>query len=383
MFEKIGILGGGHMGSDLFGLLSKGHAVTLWARRQEVVDELREKHLGPLERRAAKPGDRGDAARAQLARLKLTTDLDDLADSDLIIETVIEDVAIKVDLFKRLGPKLKPEAVITSNSSYTIPSELAPTCPHPERFAGLHFFFPSKFVPFIEIIPHPGTAPVVTDALIAFVNALGKRPLLVGREVVAFLVNRVLGPWYTEALHVFGEGYHKASVIDAAIKGKLAMIGAIEGVDQIGADVMYIGEVRFPHEKRPGDTMPSILPWLMAEGRNGTKVGKGCYDYVDGKPVDVEGMPRSFPPEGDPGPYPLQDALDRMYYSVLLESYRVLTMGVGTREDIDWCLQQVLGLKEGPFQFSDRVGIDAVKVRLAVLQEKFGSRFNHRGLLDG
>lgn len=379
MIRKIGIVGGGHMGADIFGLFSKEYDVTLWVRRQDAADALNEELLGPIRRRAQKDGKRGEAARAQLDRLRVTTDLEALADVDLISESVAEQVPIKRDVFARVGAIVRPDTILTSNSSYTIPRELADAAPHPERFAGLHFFFPAKFVPFVEIIPHEGTEQRVVAELSQLLEAVGKRPLLVGKQVVGFLVNRLITPFYTEGLHILGEGYYKASEIDALVRGKMTVRGPVESVDQIGTDVALSGEMRFPHEKRPGDYMPVILPWLNVFGRLGVKTGAGCYLYEDGHPHDAPDLPVIFGRAGDPGPYSPQDILDRLWYGMILDAYRARDLGAGTEEDMEWCLNQILGISEGPFTYVRRLGKAEVRRRMETLAERFGERFAPRG----
>lgn len=381
MIRKVGIAGGGHMGSDLFGLFSKDLDVVMWVRRAEAAEALDKEHLAPLRRRAEKAGERGDAARQRLARLKITTDLEELADVDMVSESIVEDVALKRDLLGKLSRIVSPGAILTSNSSYTIPSEMADACTHPERFAGLHFFFPSKFVPFLEIIPHPGTSAATVEALFGLAQTLEKRPFLVRLEVPGFFVNRIIGPFFTEGVHLLGEGYYRASAIDGLVRGKLTMRGPVEGADQIGTDVMYTGEMRFPHEKRPGDYMPRLLPWLNERGRYGVKAGAGCYLYDGGQALDDPNLPRLFGPEGDPGPYTDQDVFDRIWYGLVAEAYRILDKGIASAEDIEYGLKQVLGIEEGPFTFVGRIGREVAQARMAELTARFGPRFEARGSL--
>lgn len=159
------------------------------------------------------------------------------------------------------------------------------------------------------------------------------------------------------------------------------MIGPVEASDQIGLDVILLGELRFPHEKRTDDYISPILRWTVERERMGVKAGKGVYLYESGKAVDDPNLPTLIGPDGAPGPYSEEDVLDRLYYGEIQEAYRCVDLGIGSREDVEYCLNEILGFKEGPIAFTERIGKTAVLARLKELEEAFGPRFKARGSL--
>ena len=197
--RKVGILGGGKMSTEIFKLLTGfDFDLVLWTPFPEEVTQARQLLTRKLARKAQKGGPRGEAAQAKLDRMTFTTDKHALADMDLIIEAVVENIGLKRKVFAEMDKLVKPDAIFVTNTSTLSPSYMAAVTSRPERFVGLHYFYPVSLVDFVEVVPISTTDPTVTEKLQDFVRTSGKRPLLVNREVNGYLVNRLLGTYYSE-----------------------------------------------------------------------------------------------------------------------------------------------------------------------------------------
>lgn len=385
MSLHIGILGGGRMGKDVFDMFSRnGYAVTLYVRRPEAAAELEEALLGALRRRASKPGARGEAALAHLNRLKITTQLDDLATCDLINENITEEVALKQPLLRALEERVRPDCIVTSDSSFNTPDVIFEQATRPARCLNLHFFYPTMLTSFVEVIPAAFTAPEVTEKVIEIVKSLKVRPILC-RSVPGFLVNRMIPAFYLEGVLMLEEGYFSAAEIDALAKSQLLSMGAgpLEASDQIGIDLVGKENKEYKDLWREGWIHPPLLKLLVEAGRLGPKSGKGIYAYPEGRPVDESAqLPRTERYQSV-APYEKDELVDRLYFNVVVEAFRQLDLGVGSEEDIDHTLKEVLGFKQGPIASARQKGLANVKTRLEALAARYGARFTPRGSLAG
>lgn len=380
--SHIGVIGGGRMGKEVFDICSRnGFAVTLYVRRADAAATLDEELLGALRRRAAKGGSRGEAAATQLTRLKVTTDLNELATCDLINENIAEDLAVKRPLLKQLEALVRPDCITTSDSSFLTPELIARDAVHPERILNLHFFYPTRLTSFVEVIPGEKTSASATERTMAFVRDLKVRPILC-RSVPGFLVNRMIPAFYIEGVLLLEEGYFTAAEIDAAARSLLSMgAGPLEACDQIGLDLVAKEHPEFPDLWRQGWLEPLLLSKLVAGEHLGTKSGSGIYAYPEGKPVDQSAsLPHTERFHAIPE-YSRQDVIDRLYYNVVVEAFRQLDMQVGSEEDIDHTLKEVLGFRSGPIAASRAAGLAVVREKLLGLTQRFGERFAPRGSL--
>lgn len=383
MSQHIGVIGGGRMGKEVFEIFMRnGHSVTLFVRRAEAAEQLDEELLGPLRRRAAKGGSRGEAAAVQLTRLKVTHDLKDLATCDVINENIAEDIGLKKALIADLEGLVRPDCIITSDSSFLTPDRIGEGARHPERIMGLHFFYPVRLTSFVEVIPAAFTSPEVTARVVELVHTLKIRPILC-RSVPGFLVNRMIPAYYIEGVLLLEEGNFPASVIDGLAKSQLLEMGAgpLEACDQIGLDLVAKEHPDEPDLWREGWIEPESLPLLVKAGRLGTKSGAGIYAYPEGKPVDDDtNLPRTsrFHAVTECSK---QDIVDRLFYNVVVEAFRQLDLAVGSAEDIDHTLREVLGFRQAPIAWARAKGLAEVRAKLEDLATRFGSRFAPRGSL--
>jgi 3-hydroxybutyryl-CoA dehydrogenase len=231
--------------------------------------------------RAFSAGDR-DAA---LGRLKTTVALEDLKDSDLVVEAVVENMAVKKDLFAKLDALLAPHAIICSNTSSLCVIEMAAATKRPDRIAGLHFFNPVPLMKLVEIVKTIVTSQETIDALYAFATKVGKTAVL-AQDTPGFIVNRLLVPYLIYAIRMFEAGLASREDIDEGMKlGCGHPMGPLTLLDFVGLDTTYfIAQIMFDEFKDPMMAPPPLLKRMVLAGHLGRKSGRGFYDYSSEKP---------------------------------------------------------------------------------------------------
>lgn len=395
--RSVGLVGGGKMSCEIFKLACEQELrVVLWVRRADAIPALEDELLRKVRRRAKKAGDEGAKAQQRLSQLSITTDLQALADVDLVIESVAEVLSAKREVFLALDKVLKPDCIVTTNTSSLSPSNLATLVSRPERFAGLHFFYPASLVSFVEVVPAAETLPELTEALVDFVRRLNKRPIRVLKEVSAYLVNRLITSYYNEGNGAVGEGTWYPDEIDRVGK-RFAMMGPCESMDHVGIDVMFHGHKdsdeswgepdHLLKQTRGLQPWPAIYAQLVRDGRLGMKTGAGFYRYENRQQLPdrayFDAIWPSMPlyqqyPKGDE-----QLLQDRLWYSIVLEAIITAERGIGSREDIDLTLKELLGLEIAPFAWLAKTDLEKARARCRELESHFGARFAPLGALKG
>jgi 3-hydroxyacyl-CoA dehydrogenase/enoyl-CoA hydratase/3-hydroxybutyryl-CoA epimerase len=297
---------------------------------------------------------------------------------DLVIEAVVEKLAVKQAVFAELAARVPPGAVLASNTSSLQIRAIGEKTPHPERVIGMHFFNPVHKMPLVEVIVPDGADPAAANTVFAFTRRLGKTPVLV-KDTPGFLVNRLLMFYSTEALWLLDSG-HRIEDIDSAMTDWGMPLGPMALTDEVGIDVA----VKVAHILADafGDRLP-LPPWLdraPEAGRLGTKTGLGFYRY--------EGRERKDP---DPAVYALlgvtprienpdpSSLVDRMILPMVNEAARCLEEGVvGSPGDLDLAL--ILGTGFPPFRgglcrWADQQGLGQIVVALERLESAVGERF--------
>ena len=364
--SHVHVVGAGVMGGDIAAWSAyKGFEVTLQDREQKFID-------GALARAqelfAKKVKD--DARRpAVAARLKSDLAGDGVADADLVIEAIVERADAKRELYATVEPRLKPDALLTTNTSSIPLDELRDHIARPAQFAGLHYFNPVALMPLVEIVRHDAMSPQTEQRLAAFCKALDKLPVPV-RGTPGFLVNRLLFPYMLEAATAYAEGI-PAPVIDrVAVKYGMPM-GPIELIDTVGLDVAYgVGQELAPFL---GLSIPPALSQPPEAGKRGKKDGQGIYAWENGKAKKPE-VPKD---------YKVPDDLeDRLVLPLLNEAVAALHDGVvADAELLDAGVIFGTGyapFRGGPIQTIREVGADVLLARLRALQAKYGDRFAPR-----
>ncbi len=289
---RVGVIGCGLMGSGIAQVAATaGFDVMVLEQEQKFLDKGFagiEKSLSRLvERGPAKGGLTPEQKTQAQSRLKGTTSMQDLADCDIVIEAIIENVAEKRKIYAQLDAIVKKEAIFASNTSSISITELMTATKRPERFVGLHFFNPVPMMKLVEVVKTIATAPEVFDAAVEFGTKLGKVPVRTS-DKSGFIVNRLLVPYLLDAIRAYEEGVGSIPDIDEAMKlGCGHPMGPFTLLDFVGLDTTYyITHVMYDEFKERRFASPPLLKRLVLAGWYGRKSGKGFYDYTDpNKPV--------------------------------------------------------------------------------------------------
>jgi 3-hydroxybutyryl-CoA dehydrogenase len=237
-----------------------------------------------VERGVAKGGITAEQKTETQSHLKGTTNIKDLADCDIVIEAIIENVAEKRKTYAELDAIVKKDAIFATNTSSISVTELMTSTQRPERFIGLHFFNPVPMMKLVEVVKTIATAPDVYETAVEFGNKLGKVPVRTS-DKTGFIVNRLLVPYLLDAIRAYEEGVGSITDIDEAMKlGCGYPMGPFALLDFVGLDTTYyITHVMYDEFKERRFAAPPLLKRLVLAGWYGRKSGKGFYDYSDPK----------------------------------------------------------------------------------------------------
>jgi 3-hydroxybutyryl-CoA dehydrogenase len=280
--KKVGVLGCGLMGSGIAQVAAtSGFDVTVLEVEQKYLD----KGFAGIEKSLAKFAEKGtikETPQAIRARLRGTTSKQDLADCDIVIEAIIENVEEKKKMYASLDPIVKKDAIFASNTSSISVTELLTSVKRPERFVGLHFFNPVPLMKLVEVVKTIATAPEVFEMAYEFGRDLGKVPVRTS-DKTGFIVNRLLVPYLLDAIRAYEEGVGSIEDIDNAMKlGCGYPMGPFTLLDFVGLDTTYyITHVMYDEFKERRFASPPLLKRLVMAGWYGRKTGKGFYDYKD------------------------------------------------------------------------------------------------------
>jgi len=280
--KKVGVLGCGLMGSGIAQVAAMaGFDVIVLEVDQKYLD----KGFAGIEKSLAKFAEKGtikESAEMVRARLKGTTNNKDLADCDIIVEAVIENVEEKKKMYAALDEVVKKDCIFASNTSSISITELMTATKRPERFIGLHFFNPVPLMKLVEVVRTIATADDVYETAYEFGKKLGKVPVRAS-DKTGFIVNRLLVPYLLDAIRAYEEGAGSIEDIDHAMKlGCGYPMGPFTLLDFVGLDTTYyITHVMYDEFKERRFTSPPLLKRLVMAGWYGRKSGKGFYDYAD------------------------------------------------------------------------------------------------------
>jgi 3-hydroxyacyl-CoA dehydrogenase/enoyl-CoA hydratase/3-hydroxybutyryl-CoA epimerase len=358
--RHVHVVGAGVMGGDIATwCATRGLTVTLQDRAEQYVAPAIERARKFLEKRYPDQAKRDET----LARLQPDVEGSGIANADVVIEAIFEDLDAKRELFARIEPKLKPSAVLATNTSSIVLEQLAQNLASPDRLIGLHFFNPVARMPLIEVIHAERTQPQKVQAGLAFARQIDKLAIAC-RSSPGFLVNRVLMPYLSEAVRAAEEGIPLALIDRAAEEFGMPM-GPIELADVVGLDVvMSVGKVFFAS----GAEVPHVLSIRHQQKKFGKKSGEGFYVWSNDKPQK--------PPSAAPAPPDLQD---RLMLPLINEAVAVLREHIV--EDADLIDAGVIfgagfaPFRGGPIQYARTRGVDAILERLEELRSVHGERF--------
>jgi len=368
--SHVHVVGAGVMGGDIAAwCVLRGLTVTLQDREQKYIDPAIERAGKLFAKRI-----RDDEKRvATAARLQADVNGDGIVEADLVIEAIYENLEAKHQLYETLQDKMKPGALLATNTSSIRLEDLRTVLRQPTQFIGLHFFNPVALLPLIEVIRCEDTDQDALDIGFAFAKAIGKLPLECASSP-GFVVNRILAPYMAEAMHLANEGVALAE-IDRAAEAFGMPVGPVELADSIGLDVaLNVSKVLGAAMNRP---IPDGLEKMVADGLLGRKSGQGYYRWSEGKAVK---------PTADGIEVPA-DIEDRLILPMVNEAVACLHDGVVTDSDLlDGGVIFGTGFapfRGGPINYAKERGTTAVVMSLNRLAKAHGDRFEpHSGWSD-
>lgn len=286
---KVGVVGCGLMGSGIAEISAK-------AGMQVVVREMDAKSLEAgtarvqksLERAVSRGKATDEERTATLDRISFSTRLEDLADADLVIEAIVEDPAIKNELFKSLDEICKPETILASNTSSLTITDMAAATNRPDKLVGLHFFNPVPVMKLVEVVRTIVTSEETLETAMAYARAVGKVPIL-AKDNSGFVVNLLLVPYMLDAIRQLERGVASIKDIDTGMQlGCGYPMGPFTLCDFVGIDTLYrISEIMFDEYREERYAPPPLLKRIVAMGRYGRKTKKGFYDWTGPEPVPL------------------------------------------------------------------------------------------------
>ena len=287
--RRVGVLGCGLMGSGIAEVCARAGYETAV---REVSDELAGRGHDAIRRsldRAVERGKLEAATRDQtLARIRVTTALDELRDADIIIEAVTEDLEVKNGMFRTLDRVCSPEAIFASNTSSLPIASMAAATQRPGRFVGLHLFNPVPVMKLVEVVRSIATDEAVFRGALEFARSLGKEPV-VAKDACGFIVNRLLVPYMLDAIRSLEQGLASIEDIDRSMTlGTGYPMGPFTLCDFVGIDTLHrISEIMFDEFREPRFAPPPLLRRMVTLGYFGRKTKRGFYDYSGERPVPM------------------------------------------------------------------------------------------------
>lgn len=279
--QRIGVIGSGIMGSGLAEVAARaGYEVVVRSRSQASADAM----VASLDRTLSKAVERGRATAEErveiLGRITATDDIAALADCDLVIESVVEDLAVKVALFAELDSVVKADAILATNTSTLPVVELAMATQRPQQVCGVHFFNPAPAMKLVEIIRPLTASDETVAAVTAFAERCGKDAVAVA-DRAGFVVNALLFPYLNNAVRMWETGTASKEAIDVAMKGGCNFpMGPFALLDLVGLDTsLAILDALYAEFRDPNYAAVPTLRRMVAAGHLGRKSGRGFYTY--------------------------------------------------------------------------------------------------------
>jgi 3-hydroxybutyryl-CoA dehydrogenase len=290
--KRVGVLGAGLMGHGIAQVTATaGYDVVL----REVDDATLQKGIGRIEKQLARSVEKGKSSQedadAIRGRIQGTTDYGDLADCDLVIEAITEDLARKLEMWKEVDAIAKPEAIFATNTSSLAVIDQAASTTRPSQFVGLHYFNPAQVMKLVEVVRAVTTSDEAFAAAHGFAQDQGKLAIPT-KDKAGFIVNRLLVPYMLDAMRAYEEGVGSVDEIDEAMKaGAAHPMGPLALADFVGLDTLgSICDVLFDEFRERRFAQPPTLRKMLSAGWYGRKSGMGFYDYSGEAPAPNPGI---------------------------------------------------------------------------------------------
>lgn len=361
---NVGIIGAGTMGVGIAQVAATADCkVVLYDAQVPQID----KALLGLEKTLQKLVEKGKISQEKATEIRnniiKAENLQDLKNSDLVIEAIIENKEIKTKVFTELENYVSEDCIIGSNTSSISITSLGAELKKPERFIGIHFFNPAPLMPLVEVIPSLLTEKSLAGKMYDLMKEWGKVPVI-AKDIPGFIVNKIARPYYGEALRIVEENIATPEQVDEAMKtlGGFKM-GPFELMDLIGVDVNFAVTITvYKDYFYDPKYKPSLLQQRMSEAKlHGRKTGKGFYDYAEGAEK------------------PIAEKDDTLYMQIFLriismlinEAVEAKRLGVAKDEDIELAMQKGVNYPKGLLSWGKEIGYDKISETLHNLYEEY------------
>ena len=379
--RKVGVIGAGTMGGGItMNFLQAGIPVTLVEMKQDALDRGIGVIRNNYERTAAKGRMTAEQVEQMMGLITPALSLDALADVDLVVEAVFEEISVKKDIFGKLDAICRDGAILASNTSFLDLNDIASATKRPEWVIGLHFFSPANVMPLLEVVRGAKTSKEVIATAMKLAGTIKKTPVLAG-VCHGFIANRIMEHLMVQAQKMALEGVPMRKIDQVMNEYGFAM-GPFAMLDLVGLDVLIHGE-----------TGRSVMGDFVAAGRRGQKTGKGFYDYDADRKASLSDEAAKimidFAAYAGVKPNPDQsddEILKRLLYPVVNEGAKCLEEGIAQRaSDID--VAAILGYNwpvftGGPMFWGDTVGAKALLAGLKDMEARYGSDFTPSALVE-
>ena len=361
--ECIGVIGAGAMGSGIAQVAAQcGHEVVLVDQNQSALDKSQKNLASVANRLIEKERWTVEFSQEVQQSIVRTTDWNQLKPCTWIIEAIVEDLAVKTDVFRKLEAIVDSTAVLASNTSSLSLTAIAGKLSNPERFVGLHFFNPAPLMALVEVIPALQTNPDLVTRAMEQMRSWNKTPVK-AKDTPGFIVNRVARPFYGEALRIVEEGLASPQAVDAAMKACGFRMGPFELMDLIGNDVNYaVTQSVFEAFYYDPRYRPSLIQKQFVDaGWLGRKSGRGYYHY-ESESADKQTVDASS----------LEWISERIIAMLINEAAEALYLNIASASDLDTAMTRGVNYPKGLLAWANERGIDATLEVLKELQEHYG-----------
>ena len=365
MSQLISVIGAGTMGSGIAQVAaSNGCQVTIVDSSQPALENSKSKLKSILNRLVEKGKINEEQSKSILARIHWTTKMDEISNSNMVIEAIVENLEIKQNLFSEMESLVSDICILATNTSSLSVSKIASVCKLKSRIMGVHFFNPVPLMKLVEVIPTEETDKKLLSEVKSSLEGWGKS-VVTAKDTPGFIVNRVARPFYSEALKIYEEGLADFATIDWAMKefGGFRM-GPFELMDYIGNDVNYFAtKAVYDGTNHDPRYKPSpIQKELMDEGLLGRKSGKGYFDYSE----------NAVNPEPNKNEKLGKKIFNRILTMLINAAVDALNGAIATRDDIDTAMTTGVNYPKGLLKWADDIGPNSPLEQLKELHTQSG-----------
>ena len=364
--KRVTVLGSGVMGHGIAQITaSAGYDVALRDIKREFLDRAMDKIEWSLNKMATKGRISPEQKSTILSRISPVVDINDaVADSDLIIEVVPENMNLKRTVYAELDAIASPDTIFASNTSTLPITEIAGATNRKDMVIGVHFFNPPQLMKLVEIIPGSETSKDIVDMMESFVSSLGKTPVVCRQDVPGFIVNRLFIPMVHEALYVMDRNHNTQEEIDSAVKfGMNFPMGIFELADFTGIDVIHKASVEMSSRDQKVLRQHHTVKEMFDDNKLGQKTGEGFYRYSDDKYERVA-LSRELAGRCDPLP---------LVANIMNNAAWLISHKASDEQEIEKAVKLGLGLKRPLFETAKMAGMKNIVSHLNSLASSYGA----------